>query len=180
MPLWGLLTDVEPLPIIVDRIPVWNGHLCSPGGWYTFIYKAILWLLPTYICILILQRSVISHSWRINNKLFLWVPFACTHLGKWPLFFSALSSWNRFQEELKSINKAWRFLLIAFFKCSVSQDLDLSMYDGPFHPIFGNLKDGKTYNLSRDRLKSCTQLISQCISAKMDVCWSSEIRKWKL
>lgn len=50
--------------------------------WYVLIYKAILGLLPPYLCIYILQKSVGSYCLRSQNLFLLSVPNARTELGK--------------------------------------------------------------------------------------------------
>lgn len=71
------------------------------GHWHTFIYKAMLGLLPSYICSLITWRSVSSYSLRSNDHLLLIVPFARTELGKRAFVYSAPSAWNLLQKDLK-------------------------------------------------------------------------------
>lgn len=71
------------------------------GHWHIFIYKAMLGLLPSYICSLITWRSVGSYSLRSNDHLLLSVPFARTELGKRAFVYSAPSAWNFLQKDLK-------------------------------------------------------------------------------
>ena len=71
------------------------------GHWHIFIYKAMLGLLPAYICSLITRRNVGSYSLRSNDHLLLFVPFARTELGKRAFVYSAPSAWNYLQKDLK-------------------------------------------------------------------------------
>lgn len=71
------------------------------GHWYTFIFKAMLGLLPPYICTLITQRSVDSYSLRSNDQLLLSVPFARTELGKKAFVHLAPFAWNMLQKDWK-------------------------------------------------------------------------------
>lgn len=69
--------------------------------WYTFIYKAILGLLPPYICSLITVRNIESYGLRSKGHLLLSVPCFRTELGKRAFVFSAPTSWNNLQKDLK-------------------------------------------------------------------------------
>ena len=71
------------------------------GHWCTFIYKAILGLLPSYICNLITQKSIGSYSLRSNNQMLLLVPFARTESGKRAFVHSAPTTWNWLQKDFK-------------------------------------------------------------------------------
>ena len=69
--------------------------------WYTLIYKAILGLLPNYLCVCINQRSVGQYSLRSLDFFMLTVPNARTEMGKRAFGYSAPSSWNMLQNVLK-------------------------------------------------------------------------------
>ena len=51
-------------------------------NWHTFIYKAMLGLLPSYICDVITRRNVESHCLRSNDYLLLSVPAVRNELGE--------------------------------------------------------------------------------------------------
>lgn len=69
--------------------------------WYIFIYKAILRLLPSYLCVFIIPRSVGQYSLRSQDFLTLSVPHARTELGKRAFAFSAPTAWNKLQNDLR-------------------------------------------------------------------------------
>lgn len=71
--------------------------------WYTFIYKAILGLLPRYLWIFIVQK-VGQYFLRSQDLFLLNVPFAHTDHGKRAFKHSAPSSWNTLQNVLKLDN----------------------------------------------------------------------------
>ncbi|KAJ0032451.1 hypothetical protein NQD34_002532 [Periophthalmus magnuspinnatus] len=72
--------------------------------WFTFIDKAMLGLLPTYICFLLSQRRSDSCSLRSQDHVLLSIPFARTELGKKAFVHSAPYAWNMLQKELISLN----------------------------------------------------------------------------
>jgi len=61
----------------------------------------MLGLLQSYISSLITWRSVGSYSLRSDDHLLLFVPFACTELGKRAFVYSAHFAWNFLQKDLK-------------------------------------------------------------------------------
>ena len=69
--------------------------------WYSFIYKAILGLLPYYLCVLIKQKSAGNYSLRSQDCFMLTVPNARTEIGKRAFVYSAPSAWNILQKVLK-------------------------------------------------------------------------------
>lgn len=71
------------------------------GHWYTFIYKAMLGLLPPYICTLVTRTNSGSYSLRSNDQLLLSVPLVRTELGKKAFVHSAPFSWNLLQKDWK-------------------------------------------------------------------------------
>ena len=88
------------------------------GHWCTFIYKAMLGLLPFYICNLLTRTSVDSYGLCSNDQLLFSVPFFRTKLGKRVFVYSAPSTWNMLQKdwkitELISLN-AFKYKLRAF------------------------------------------------------------------
>lgn len=68
--------------------------------WYTFIYKAILGLLPFYLCIFIVQKCG-GYSLRSLDFILLTVPNVRTEFGKRAFMYSAPSSWNTLQNTFK-------------------------------------------------------------------------------
>lgn len=50
--------------------------------WFTFIYKAILGLLPSYLCIFISQKNIEQYTLRSQDFFMLSVPSARTETGK--------------------------------------------------------------------------------------------------
>src|SRR4029434_10933099 len=69
--------------------------------WYSFIYKAILGLLPYNLCFLIKQKSAGKYSLRSEDCFMLTVPNARTEIGKRAFMYSAPSAWNILQKVLK-------------------------------------------------------------------------------
>lgn len=72
--------------------------------WYLMVYKAILGMLPSYLCRLIQHKSVTKYSLRSQNCYMLSVPFARTELGKKSFAYAALFDWNFIQSKLKLQN----------------------------------------------------------------------------
>ena len=75
--------------------------------WYTFIYIAILGLLPFYLGIFIAQKCG-GNSLRLLDFILLTVPNVRTEFGKRAFMYSAPSAWKALQntfklEELASI-----------------------------------------------------------------------------
>src|SRR4029434_7743980 len=64
-------------------------------------YKAILGLLPYYLCVLIKQKSAGNYSLRSQDCFMLTVPNARTEIGKRAFMYSAPSAWNILQKVLK-------------------------------------------------------------------------------
>ena len=68
--------------------------------WMTLVYKALLGLVPAYLCCF-LQSIKSRYALRSNNILHLAVPRVWTEMGKKAFSFSAPSAWNTLQSELK-------------------------------------------------------------------------------
>ena len=68
--------------------------------WLTFIYKSILGLLPTYLYLHIC-RNFSWYGLRSQDIIQMQVPRVKTELGKRAFKFSALSTWNDVQKDLK-------------------------------------------------------------------------------
>lgn len=71
--------------------------------------KALLGLLPAYICALTTLRSDVPSSFCSQNEVLLSVPVACTELGEKAFVYSAASSWNKLQQDWK--------LTVNFLEC---------------------------------------------------------------
>ncbi len=69
--------------------------------WYLIIYKAILGMLPSYLCCLIKQKAVEKYFLRSQNCYTLFVPLVRSELGKKAFMFAAPSDWNHLQSNLK-------------------------------------------------------------------------------
>ena len=75
--------------------------------WHTFIYKAILGLLPNCLCVFTMQKCAGQHSLHSQDFLMLAVPNggqmgdARTEMGKRAFMNSAPLSWNVLQNDLK-------------------------------------------------------------------------------
>lgn len=97
--------------------------------WYAFIYKAILGLLPSYICSLITRKSVDSYSLASHEHLFLSVTFPRAELGQRALIYSVpqtynmlLNDWkwaevisfNAFKSKLLETNYDWTMTMTYF------------------------------------------------------------------
>ena len=101
---WGSLQTVR-LWLTTSDSYSWVGwpalatrRLCH---WYSFIYKAILGLLPYYLCVLIKQKSAGNYSLRSQDCFMLTVPNARTEIGRRAFVYSAPSAWNILQKVLK-------------------------------------------------------------------------------
>lgn len=93
-----LMTPSPVSPILIDTVShaslvcycvpsLWTVHSSVHlGHWYTFIYKPILVLLPSYIKDLITQRH--------DSCFALAVPFLQKDLGKRAFVYSTPSTWN--------------------------------------------------------------------------------------
>jgi len=57
--------------------------------WYLIIYKAILGLLPSYLCCFMQQKIIKNYSLRSQNFYTLSVPFNRTELGKKSFIYAA-------------------------------------------------------------------------------------------
>ena len=68
--------------------------------WYTFIYKAILGLLPFYFGHFLVQKCG-GYSLRSLDFILLTVPNVRTEFGKRAFMYSAPSSWNALQNTFK-------------------------------------------------------------------------------
>lgn len=79
--------------------PLATRRLCH---WYTFIYKAILGLLPSYLCVYIIQKRNGQHFLRSQDFFMLSVPKTRTEMGKKAFLYSAPSAWNTLQKGLES------------------------------------------------------------------------------
>lgn len=90
-------------PALVSRR---NSHL------YSFIFKAILGLLPSYICSLLVMKHAGRYSLRPHGYLLLSVPFARTELGKRAFVHLAPLAWNKLQKEWKMTE----FISLSAFK----------------------------------------------------------------
>ncbi len=69
--------------------------------WYLIIYKAILGMLPSYLCCLIKQKAVEKYFLRSQIYYTLSVPFVRSELGKKAFIYAAPSDWNHLQSNLK-------------------------------------------------------------------------------
>lgn len=68
--------------------------------WCMFIYKAILRLLPLYLCEYIELKAPGMYSLRSQQSLLLSVPSVRTEVGKAAFRFSAPTTWNNLQKDL--------------------------------------------------------------------------------
>ncbi len=72
--------------------------------WYIIIFKAILGMLPSYLCCLIKQKTVEKYFLCSQNCYTLSVPFVQSELGKNAFMYAAPSDWNLLQSKLKLQN----------------------------------------------------------------------------
>ncbi|KAL4006490.1 solute carrier family 24 (sodium/potassium/calcium exchanger), member 5 [Sarotherodon galilaeus] len=79
---------------------------------YSFIYKAIPGLLPSYICSLLAMKHAGRYCLRPHGYLLLSVSFARTEFGKRAFVHSAPLAWNKLQKELKMTE----FISLSVFK----------------------------------------------------------------
>ena len=68
--------------------------------WMTLVYKALLGLGPCYLSTF-LRRNESHYALRSNDILYLSVPRVRTETGKKAFSYSAPSTWNALQSELK-------------------------------------------------------------------------------
>ena len=68
--------------------------------WYIFLYKALLGLLPLYLCTHLTVASNSSYSFRSQDFLSTSVPRARTEFGKRAFVYSAPFTWNGLQKSL--------------------------------------------------------------------------------
>ncbi len=85
--------------------------------WYLIIYKAILGMLPSYLCCLIKQKIVEKYFLRSQNCYTLSVPFVRSELGKKAFMYAAPTDWNLLQSKLKLQN----LLSLGHFKTVIRQ-----------------------------------------------------------
>ncbi len=85
--------------------------------WYLIIYKAILGMLPSYLCCLIKQKIVEKYFLRSQNCYTLSVPFVRSELGKKAFMYAAPTDWNLLQSKLKLQN----LLSLDHFKTVIRQ-----------------------------------------------------------
>ncbi len=72
--------------------------------WHLIIYKAILGMLPSYLCCLIKQKIVEKYFLRSQNCYTLSVPFVRSELGKKAFIYAAPTDCNLLQSNLKLQN----------------------------------------------------------------------------
>ncbi len=90
--------------------------------WYLIIYKAILGMLPSYLCCLIKQKIVEKYFLRSQNCYTLSVPFVRSELGKKAFMYAAPTDWNLLQSKLKlQICCLWIILKQLFDKWKLTQ-----------------------------------------------------------
>ncbi len=71
--------------------------------WYAIIYKAILGMLPSYLCCLIQQKIVEKYFLCSQNCYTLSVPFVRSELGKKAFMYAAPSDCNLLQSKLQNL-----------------------------------------------------------------------------
>lgn len=71
--------------------------------WYSFIYKAILYKLPLYLCTLLTQQISSRYNLRSQdqNLILLTLPKVRTEFGRNAFSYAAPSSWNQLQKDLQ-------------------------------------------------------------------------------
>ena len=100
-----------------------NCQLSSRVGWPAlstrrlshfciFIHVAILVVLPSYLCSLIMRKSAGPHFLRSEDLVLLFVPNMWTEQGKKAFIYSALTVWNTLQKDLGLVE----FILLNAFK----------------------------------------------------------------
>lgn len=80
---------------------VWSDNTEALSLVYIYIYKAILGVLPSYLCSLLMKKSVGNYSLRSQDVVLFSVPHVSTVLGKKAFVYSAPSTWNLLQNNLK-------------------------------------------------------------------------------
>lgn len=69
--------------------------------WYTFIYKTLIGLLPSYLCTYLTITPNLVYSLRSQDYISAPVPRTRTEFGKRAFMYSAPSTWNELQKTLK-------------------------------------------------------------------------------
>ncbi len=67
--------------------------------WYFIIYKAIMGMLPSYLCCLIKQKAVEKYFILSQNCYTLSVAFVRSELGKKAFKYATPSDWNLLQSK---------------------------------------------------------------------------------
>ena len=75
-------------------------HIRRLSHWLIFIYKYLLGLVPSYLCVYMCKNHN-QYSLRSHNIIQLIVPKIRTELGKKAFKYAAPASWNNLQKELK-------------------------------------------------------------------------------
>ncbi len=70
--------------------------------WYLIIYKAILGMLPSYLCCL--NGKMLRNVSFVHKIVILSVPFVRTELGKKAFMYAAPSDWNLKLQKLLSLD----------------------------------------------------------------------------
>lgn len=93
--------------------------------WLTIIYKSILGLLPTYLC-LHMCKNLSRYGLRSQDIIQMQAPRVRTELGKKDFKFFAPSTWNDVQKDLKLSD----LITMGKFK-SILKDREISSCDCP-------------------------------------------------
>lgn len=87
--------------------------------WLTFIYKAVIGLLPSYLLLLFSWSSNKRYNLRSNNIILFNIPSPRTNFGKSAFQYNAPSSWNELQKCLKLVV----FIPLSNFKSCIANTL---------------------------------------------------------
>ena len=82
-----------------------------------FIYEAILGVLPSYLCSLIMRKSAGPHFLRSQDLVLLSVPNVRTEQAKKAFVYSAPTVWNTLQKDLGLVE----LILLNAFKLKIKE-----------------------------------------------------------
>ncbi len=102
--------------ILYNRVG-WSLFIRRKMHWYLIIYKAILGMLPSYLCHFKKLKIVEKYLLRSQNCYTLSVPFVQSELGKKAFMYASPTDWNLLQSKLKLQN----LLYLDHFKTVIRQ-----------------------------------------------------------
>lgn len=89
--------------LIIARVRWPSVFVHRLNHWYTFLYKAVLGLLPSYLCSCVIRKAVGSYNLHSRDLCLLSLPHVCTDLGKTGFMYSAPSTWDVLQRDFSLV-----------------------------------------------------------------------------